>query len=1169
MKNFIFTALKIFFYLILFLLVAAGVFFLVTYMGWPLWVGGAILVGVFGIIFGVLFFRRWLFRRREKKFVKRVIDEDKERIQAGKEIERASYLDLEDRWLRAIQILKNASLKGFGNPMYALPWYMVLGAPGSGKSAALRSARLRAPVTEVSPPQTEAPTRNLDFLFLDDAVILDTAGRYATAVNQNLNKDEWQDFLTLLARYRKREPLSGFVLTVGADMLLSDDVDALVDYAKNLRRRLDEIMRALGARIPVYLLVTKTDKIPGMLDFFSHFPDAELLQAFGELNVSQRKSPEMFIEESLQSLGSRLKDLRLWFAERHAKAPARMVIFPDAFEGLKPGMRRFVDILFDRNLFQETPFLRGVYFSSGIQDGTEVGIENFASMSAFPPPPKSLAKADQGFFLHELFTSILPSDRKLYAPLYEFRRWRELTHGLAIASVLAVLLCFCGLITFSYLKNSAAILEFTEDFRSVPRLGRDLKKNLLLMDSYRQELIHMSTLNQDWVLPRMGYDQSLVIQKKLETMYTDMFREGLLNPLNARISYNIADLSDSSDDQDLIQYIAHLVSRISLLDTALSNKSKLSTAKLLDERVFTLLDKELIPQMAEYFNENYIEYLQLTDRKASIERERVSLMLMLRDVLQAKRTELDWLVDWANESAELHPVSIEDYWGLTTIPHDAGYEVPPAFTVKGRQKIQAFIKQIQSVLGQSYGIQDRITQFRDRYASQYVSAWENFALSFPDGALWERNYEEWKRMSRTMSELNNPYFDAIAEISEQMAPYSNLGVKYAWIDAVMNFEQLKANANAKTVSKAEESILSKIQTGVKAVEELTKSSGSDDKSAAGAAKERVSRTVILLQAASSYENYIKNLQQLTPATLSDQAALTMAANFFASGGKPTESKSPLHLAYISLLKMLKQMKADVPGSEPFHKLVSGPLDYLLEYTMLDAAHELQEQWESVVLAAIAAAPSDKRASILFDEKKGVVWKFVNGPAAPFVGRNEYGYFALESAGQKVPFEDAFFRFIEQGNVETQIIQPKYEVKVNALPTDANEDAHEDPYATILTLDCGKGGLKLENYNYPANMTYAWEPEKCGDTTFTIRFSQMDLTMKYPGPMGFPKFLEEFRYGSKAFTPEDFPDHTGDLEAINIKKITVNYEFEGNTPVIKLLFSRKPDVPRVITHSFLY
>ena len=267
MKKFIIKILKIFFLIIIILLACLLVFVVVDRIGGQWWVAICILVGLLGLWLGFIFLKKIWLRRREQKFVNKVIQQDEFYLKNLGEKEKQSSKELQGRWKEAIDILRKSHLRKYGNPLYVLPWYMVIGESGSGKTTAIKSARLSSPFAEVSRTSGISGTRNCDWWFFEQAILIDTAGRYAIPIDEGRDKEEWKRFLSLLLRYRKKEPLNGLVVTIAADKLAVSSPGQLEESGKSIRRRIDELMHVLGTKFPVYVLVTKCDLVRGMTQF--------------------------------------------------------------------------------------------------------------------------------------------------------------------------------------------------------------------------------------------------------------------------------------------------------------------------------------------------------------------------------------------------------------------------------------------------------------------------------------------------------------------------------------------------------------------------------------------------------------------------------------------------------------------------------------------------------------------------------------------------------------------------------------------------------------------------------------------------------------------------------------------------------------------------------------
>jgi type VI secretion system protein ImpL len=160
-----------------------------------------------------------------------------------------------------------------GRYLYELPWYLIIGAPGSGKTTALRHSGLNFPLAEQMGDHAirgVGGTRHCDWWFTDQAVLIDTAGRFTTQDSDPDNdKATWSGFLQMLRRSRPRQPINGALVTVSVTDLLSRSPAERAQHAAMVRARVQELQKDLDIRFPVYLLVTKADLLSGFMDYFA------------------------------------------------------------------------------------------------------------------------------------------------------------------------------------------------------------------------------------------------------------------------------------------------------------------------------------------------------------------------------------------------------------------------------------------------------------------------------------------------------------------------------------------------------------------------------------------------------------------------------------------------------------------------------------------------------------------------------------------------------------------------------------------------------------------------------------------------------------------------------------------------------------------------------------
>src|SRR5688572_18547263 len=171
----------------------------------------------------------------------------------------ADVVQLRERFEEAVAALKQRNKRG--SSLYELPWYVIIGAPGSGKTTALVNSGLHFPLEQRSGKGSLrgiGGTRNCDWWFTDEAIFLDTAGRYTTQDSDAAaDSAGWSEFLSLLRKYRKRRPVNGVILTISAQDLMTQGHGAPEGHVEAARRRLNELNRELHIQLPVYLMVTK------------------------------------------------------------------------------------------------------------------------------------------------------------------------------------------------------------------------------------------------------------------------------------------------------------------------------------------------------------------------------------------------------------------------------------------------------------------------------------------------------------------------------------------------------------------------------------------------------------------------------------------------------------------------------------------------------------------------------------------------------------------------------------------------------------------------------------------------------------------------------------------------------------------------------------------------
>ena len=290
---------------------------------------------------------------------------------------------IQARFKQAAEDLEDAR---FPNPdgrpraIEELPWYVMIGAPGSGKTTALLNSGLRFPLytkdNSASVPGVGG-TRNCDWWFADEAVLLDTAGRYTTQESdRKADSAAWHGFLALLKQSRPERPLNGALVTVSVlDLMLWAKAER-ARFAAHVRMRLSEMYAALNQRFPVYVLVTKMDLLAGFTEFFGDYDHAARTQVWGT-TFDHGIDPALIAQpyaKDFTALENRLgaEMLARLHEEPDLQRRAAIYRFPQQFHSVGPLVGEFVAQAFGTQVNHQPLQLRGVYFTSGTQEGNPI-----------------------------------------------------------------------------------------------------------------------------------------------------------------------------------------------------------------------------------------------------------------------------------------------------------------------------------------------------------------------------------------------------------------------------------------------------------------------------------------------------------------------------------------------------------------------------------------------------------------------------------------------------------------------------------------------------------------------------------------------------------------------------------------------------------------------------
>ena len=462
---------------------------------------------------------------------------------------------LRERFEEALRVLRKARFRsptGERQTVAQLPWYMFIGAPGSGKTTALLNAGLRFPLGD---PRGDAlqgvgGTRNCDWWFTSEAVLLDTAGRYTTQdSDREADAAAWLGFLDLLKSYRPRQPLNGALVTLSMSDLAHWNDEELQRYAAHVRERIAELRQRLAVKLPIYVLVTKTDLLAGFNEFFSGFDAEQRAQVWGvtfdATEMRAGRAPVARFADEFARLERRLYAMlpaRL-HEERDLQRRASIYRFPQQFRISGPLISRFLDAAFggggnaaSEHGAAEDIFVRGVYFTSGTQEGSPIDrvlgtlARTFNLERKVQPPAPGTGKS---FFLRRLLREVILGEAGLAGVDARLERRRRLALAAALAALAIGSLLVAALWSASYLQdrdlvvaaraNAAAAKD--ELSRQAELHAGDEARLIALLDRLRA--LRASVAPSGGFL-HVGFGQSEKLGSQATRVYRNALRDSLI-----------------------------------------------------------------------------------------------------------------------------------------------------------------------------------------------------------------------------------------------------------------------------------------------------------------------------------------------------------------------------------------------------------------------------------------------------------------------------------------------------------------------------------------------------------------------------------------------------------------------------------------------------------------
>lgn len=514
-------------------------------------IAGIVIITIpFALMFGLVMLVKNKRRKSKERAAEALENPDAAAQPLNAPSPAATFGDLNQSAEEVIQYLKSSNLGASGkDAVYSLPWYIVAGAQRAGKSSLVLGSNLNfqtLPSQRQSEQKIVRSTGSVDWRVTNDAVFVDTAGRYQT---EGADSEEWNSLLDTINKYRPQRPLDGFLLVINTEKILKADEREAEEFAKVMRARLDETSARLKVRFPVYLIFTNADSLEGFRDSFSASKNEGKNLVWGAtIPLEKSENAQSLFDGEFELLQNSIMKRRL--ARLSAPFPPvrqlRIFNFPLHFGSTRRKLGAFVSALFRPNPFAENPFLRGFYFTAS-------------------PVGKSAANAPtvgETFFTERLFRDVVLRDKDL-VKTFQAQRQRAPIFGWFVtllgAFIVTLLLAFAG---FSLYKNKQMVDNAAEQGENVITIVKsDAGKSPLTKNEQETRREINATENLREVLSKLDdnerngapyymrfgmYSGSDIYKKNLLKIYFNVVEQRFKAPTIKRVEAELRKFADSA-----------------------------------------------------------------------------------------------------------------------------------------------------------------------------------------------------------------------------------------------------------------------------------------------------------------------------------------------------------------------------------------------------------------------------------------------------------------------------------------------------------------------------------------------------------------------------------------------------------------------------------------------
>ncbi len=325
----------------------------------------------------------------------------------------------------------------------------------------------------------------------------------------------------------KQAPVRAAVVCVNSELFLGAAApDAALAAARATNQMLRDLARQLGADVPVYVILTKLDRIPYFAEFVRNLSEEEVSQPLGMAFPRNAVSSGIYAEKAMAEATSALDRIFFSLAEFRLELLGRetdahnvdpVYEFPRELRKLRNNLAAYLVELARPSHLNANPYLRGFYFTgvrahmveqmvaaAAQQPHTEpagtgatrmFSVEALQTAATTQTPKTVTRKQAQWCFLPHLFPNAILGDRSALAGTSDSRRthvFRRVVFASLSVVLLALLICFTtSWANNARLEHSIVTAANALPTAAVPATMLATTKDLAALDQLRAAVVRL------------------------------------------------------------------------------------------------------------------------------------------------------------------------------------------------------------------------------------------------------------------------------------------------------------------------------------------------------------------------------------------------------------------------------------------------------------------------------------------------------------------------------------------------------------------------------------------------------------------------------------------------------------------------------------------------------